>query len=75
MFEYKLKIKPQLHKEFIDDLPKDETRELIKKQTIKFLNNGSKIQKLNPEIEYFSFDELTWESYETKTKGSQGIEA
>ena len=61
VFEYKLKIKPQLHKEFIDDLPKDETRELIKSETIKFLNKGSKIEKLKPEIEYFSFDDLTWE--------------
>jgi len=61
VFEYKLKIKPQLHKEFIDDLPKDETRDLIRSETIKFLNKGSKIEKLKPEIEYFSFDEMTWE--------------
>jgi len=63
VFEYKLKIKPQLHKEFIDDLSKDETRALIRSETIKFLEQGSKIQKLKPEIEYFSFDEMTWEKH------------
>ena len=61
VFEYKLKIKPQLHKEFIDALTKDETRDLIKSETDKFKERGGKIEKLKPEIEYFSFDELTWE--------------
>ena len=43
-------------------MSKDETRDLIRSETIKFLNNGSKIQKLKPEEAYFTFDDLTWQN-------------
>ena len=61
-FESKLKLEINFQKDFIDAMSKQETRDLIRSETIKFLNNGSKIQKLKPEEAYFTFDDLTWQN-------------
>ncbi len=59
--EFKLKMDMHFKKDFIDALDKDETRSLIRSETDKFLNNGSKIKKLKAEEAYFTFDSMSWD--------------
>ena len=59
--EFKLKMDMHFKKDFIDALDKDETRSLIRSETDKFLNNGSKIKKLKDEEAYFTFDSMSWD--------------
>lgn len=59
--EFKLKMDMHFKKDFIDALDKDETRSLIRSETNKFLNNGSKIKKLKAEEAYFTFDSMSWD--------------
>ena len=59
--EFKLKMDMHFKKDFIDALDKDETRSLIRSETVKFLNKGSKIKKLKEEEAYFTFDSMSWD--------------
>ena len=59
--DYKLKMDVHYKSIFIDSLSKQETRDLIRSETINYLNKGSKIEKLKPEEAYFTFDSIGYE--------------